>query len=119
MILILIIIITQENSPQNSYFRFTSYKPLANIKFERKEINMKHSTLTYSSLFTLSSFFSLLHIADSGNMRIYVKMHTSIYANIPTYVRMTNSKYTNILTFNRTQIYVHIPKNNPHFRTKI
>ena len=82
--MILILIITQQNSPQNRHFIFTSNKPLTTIKLgriiEEKEIIViaiihtpSSPTLTFSHSLLLSHPFPT---TDSGNMYIYIYIYT-------------------------------------------
>ena len=109
MMISILIVITQQNSPQSRYFIFTSNKSLATIKLRRikeKEIILIVTInlpplLTHSSLLTLFYFVSLL---PNDKQRKYVyKGALPVHAQTYIYVRACNSTYdTNILTFNNT-----------------
>ena len=101
MISTLIIITTQENSPQNRHF-ILKKNPWKPKKFYLQK-SISHPTHplfpSYTPLPSPNSSLS----TNSRNMGIYVKMHASTYAGVSIYVRRSNSTYTSILTFNDTQ----------------
>ena len=115
MILILIIIITEQTSPQNRHFIFASNKPFVIMKLKLKEKEI----IPPSFISTLSSSHSLpssqpFPSTDCRNMCTYVKMNACIYANIRMYVRASN-KHINTKAHKLSHIYTQV---TPTFRTK-
>ena len=109
MILIWIIIINQQKSPQNRHFIFTSNKPLNIRKLDWRNGKRNHSDcnnpfpqplLLHSFLLTLFSFVSP---PPNNKQRKYVYVCKDIYANIRIYVCASNSTYTNMQTFKNTK----------------
>ena len=101
MILVLIIIIAQRNSPQNRNLIFISNTIKLNWIKEKEiiQIVIIHfpPLLTHPSLLTLFSFVSPL--PNNGQQQKYVYLCKDACQ----YIRKSNSTYTNILTFNSTQ----------------